>query len=605
MSNTVGHVSSSPNNQLLLQPIGTNTRVCTKHDSQYEVVCLYDYKKLCRKCTKGQHKNHTLKRVAEIKAEAANKIKSLKQLKNEMKQEQTQKNELTKLLEGNKIQLWNENKRGIEMVKNQVRYTEEEILAEIGIAYTHKKRKLWSDTNSYEIHQLQNTIAVLSDTTNIDDTFLDAYNDTEIENVHNDFDVKDVARLVIISQSDLTVALNNLHGSITADLYNFEPLFFHSNDQRATEDQHSSKHLNVAGIITLVMDVDKLIISPAQEAQQPALSYQDITKVNLQFDEERLDENKVQAICHIWHQLGPVSDVELNLSNNGFDDMDLLVFNLYRFWHTSDMQGLAISLSNTKVLDGSVKKLFMQTLAKMPKLQRLHLNLDYVGITDTSLLTFARHVVPKLQQLQDLRLDLLGTQITPNGISELFRAIGIHMKRLQAIKLSLGTSIDDACLLALAQHLLPSLGQLDFFELSLSGSHVFDEGVAQFYETVSKTLRNVKAFALALHETSVTDKSLDTFVEKVLPRMEKLERLCLDLSGTLITGAGVNWFLKRIPKQIRKTKTLKLNFNGCIAITEGAVGQIKSTVMATLSEVEILEIRLPNLLVDNMSLLKQ
>ena len=96
-----------------------------------------------------------------------------------------------------------------------------------------KKTKLNSDINLYQIDQLQNTIAVLNDDTNIDTIFLEAYNDTEIEKVCNDDEVRDTTEFMLTPKPALQKALYDLCGSITSDLYKFHRSSLHSNDLRS------------------------------------------------------------------------------------------------------------------------------------------------------------------------------------------------------------------------------------------------------------------------------------------------------------------------------------------------------------------------------------
>ena len=188
---------------------------------------------------------------------------------------------------------------------------------------------------------------------------------------------------------------------------------------------------------------------------------------------------------------------------------------------------------------------------------------------------------------------------------KLFKAVGMHMNKLEIMMLSLGTSVDDACLSDLTEHVMVNLNQLEILELALSGSQVSDKGVVQFYESGARVLKNVKIFGLALHGASVTDESLNTFVQKVLPEMTRLEKLYLGFSNTLITGLAVSRFFEEIPKPLRKLKTLKLDFNDCIRITKDMVKQIELTAMPILVEVECLEVQLPNLLIKNMNVGQQ
>ena len=609
----IKHIDNLPNNLALLQSIETTIdampETCTKHKLPLKFFCLEDSQKVCKKCLMYDHRDHEFEHINDLMVEGARKIRSLDKKKHEIG---LQRKAAFSSLTNNKNTLWLSNKIEFERMRTILSFKEEEILAEIGVINNLKKVKTLTKIGSSETDKLiESALSLLSDDTCVNRNFLSAYTQEEVEHISIEDEIKDIFTFTDKFQDRTIDALNDFYLSTTDCIQTFQPILcpveFKAHEE-ALQEKLELKLSKTNKIVSLAENSKVLTFSPFQEYQQSVPGYQAIreaNRVDLNFDKERFNEDKIQAVCYLWEQFGTISHVNLNLRNRQFTDEDLFVLCLYKFWATFQVQKFSISLQDTKVNDKSVSRLFTHKLVTMPHLRYIDINLNNTQITNSSVTELIKHVIPKLKMVEDFRIALFGTQVTSDVVSELCKAIGTHMKRLKTIKLSLGANVDDQCLSVFTQHTLPNLGQVHTFELILSGSRVSDESIIQLCDNVGRQMQNIRVFALATSKTNITDRSLNAFVQKVLLKLNKLERLYLDLSGTIVTDNGVNDLFDKIAEKLSKAKTLKLNFNDCVSVTEENARKIQDNTLARLTEVQSLEVKLAGHLINNETIQHQ
>ena len=195
-----------------------------------------------------------------------------------------------------------------------------------------------------------------------------------------------------------------------------------------------------------------------------------------------------------------------------------------------ELEEIGLDFRGSPLSDKSVAFVFEKYMCKITNLKGLHLDLSSTKISSKSIKALAKSTRKFMENLEKYEIYLSQNDLFDEDAIQLL----CPMPKVQTFKLSLGsTKITDRTLRALAE-IIPTMEALDTLELHFWRVNIKAESILVLFQS----LKDVRKFCLDLDLVEMNDQVILEFEKNVLPRMKSLKEVYLCL-GSGVTRDGL------------------------------------------------------------------
>jgi len=280
--------------------------------------------------------------------------------------------------------------------------------------------------------------------------------------------------------------------------------------------------------------------------------------------------------------------VTKNFQEMSRDDMSKLCFIRSKF---INIKYIEIMIIDFEVSDGALLDLFSCLFWKNEVLERILLSYNMKGLFDKSLLFLAENVLPSALNLKKFTIVFLECEATEKAYDALNESLSLlahtlvtlsycincksaksssfeklfhkGMPNLKFFALRFNSdAFNNQALEAFVSNFLPSLKQLEEFQLFIYNSGVTDLCVKRLFSNFPKEwFLKLKQFRLGLNGTKISDESLREFlVYETLSKFQRLDKFTIYADETQVTslmkGKISQWeqnFAEKSPTRLNTT----------------------------------------------------
>ena len=247
-----------------------------------------------------------------------------------------------------------------------------------------------------------------------------------------------------------------------------------------------------------------------------------------------------EGLTHLFVVTPSITRYVLGLSGTLITDQGLQAFADHTLPSMQELTSLELYLSNTKVTDSGLNKIFID----MRTVTDFILGLSNTSVTDQTVDRFAKHTMMTFKVLETFELYLFNTEVTDESLTHLFSNIK-NVKGIKKYILGLSqTDVTDQTIELFAHDMLPNMNALENLELYFSDTSITDQGVSQLFAS----LRDIKKLVLDINYTEVTDKSIEEF-SKHVSNMKVLKNFEILIEGSDVGENGRN-LLEQLKSEI-------------------------------------------------------
>ena len=535
-----------------LMEASDSTNTCLVHRRNCRFICVTDKTKICDDCIIfGNHKNHELKAMHEIKAQKFKEQRILEETLEELKSHRTN---LISTLDKKKLHVTRTIKIRFEELRSSLFKREFELLGELNSFFEAAKKRLnvasigdaeagkeiikkINDRKDFLSHdnffEIVDDIILPSPPQKVSDHFENC-NKEITANFDQLYD--SLIKMLEKNQSlDAEYSLDKLlEGGIPLCAckqlpYDFckESFAVISNDKI---EKQVKDFVDVKTFLDFELNDDCLKIAVSKETVESRLMFvindlKNVKAVEYNLDVYSIKEQDRELLHHIWQALGEVKTLRVFFHSKKRTHKNITDLFPALFPSVGGIQQLMINLTECKFDDTDAKYLFKQVLERMFNLKSLELVFNLTDITDRSLLMLSRDVLPLMKDLETFKLDLYKVKsISDVGIMALFE----YMERIKELRLYLQrTSVTDLGLRRIGSF-VSKMNDLRKLEVYLGGLEITDQGLLD----IILNLNNIEELHFHAPSTNASDVSIQTLMQ-VVP-YSKLRKLQFGLKSTYV-----------------------------------------------------------------------
>jgi len=602
-SNVPNDARKFQTNVALQRIIEAMTNFCKEHQSPLTQICLTDKIKVCVNCVKYEgHKDHMVKSIESVKAEAKKKIQEYEKLEKDI--EETTKQELEFLL--------NSQKEILKMIQEEdfaqtIDAKRKQYLWETESLFAQKKSEYQAKiANIISYHQRVANFKDILEEGEINKEYLQAleenieYPPVEDETLLKEFLLNATQEL----ESVLVSKMNNFTTTATSPSFQHKSFaeihiakllgsYSQSMELAACLEVLRSKNSDIR-----LVDKKLLTISPQKPFQLSEGSKDSF--FDIQNDLEKIDnflirhthlpltDEMVDGIYYIWKNLSSPISIRLDFDRQVLTEGNLFSCFRYPFWKTGsletlcinlfqcqiesqnnflkflgscgqrvpDLTGLSMFLSQTDMTDASVEALLKLIPLIFKNLQRFILSLANNKITQKSIANLFLFL-HNLENLKEFSLNISETNIGESGVDTLFQGLH-HLGNYEQLSLTLGSlPVKDKHIELLTQKYFKSAAsRLNKLILSFDSTHLDASSIEKICCEVPKQL---SALDLSFSRTKLTDANIQTLANS-LAIMPDLSTLELDFKDTQVGDESIMALCETFSKDTTIIRELNLNF---------------------------------------------
>ena len=534
---------------------------CSVHKRMFRFVCMVDQTKVCDDCVIfGEHRDHDLKSMDEVRVDKAAEQKFLGDILSDLKSHRT---DLMSTLDKKKLMMMMSIRARFEELNFVLQGKESELVNRVGGFFESGKKKLnktfvnqaelgseiikkindrkdiFHHTNFFEImnDKITTKLAAKPDTScflvcqkTIDESFEKIYSSLDGALGHLKLPDIELSLHDFISDSD------RLPLCVCKELpYDFCKHSFDEVLDKATQEQNSNS-LELRTYLDVTIEGQVLKISLHKESKEAKITFNpkewsNLTTIEYDVESYGITYQDRNLLCHIWHSLEKVTSIIVRFSSSATTDDHLMnVFSIL-FPRTKGMRHLRLNLKKCSVSDRSISELLNHVIGRMHELESLELILDSTGITDKSLVTLGEDIIPLMKGLEIFKIDLREVSgMTNKGIMTLLRAV----MQVKELRLNIReTSIGDDGLSQFSQEVLSKMKNLNKLEIYLESLNITD---SSFLELLFN-LNEVKELTLHAQGTKVTDDSAQAMIDVITTK--NIRKFSIELSGTEVRSGFI------------------------------------------------------------------
>jgi len=522
--------------------------VCSVHKKKKKLICIDHECKLCMKCVlQGEHKDHNLKYIEEIRAQ------------NKAKQQ-----ELNKALRrceehyGNIMKMVDEEK---EFVQGKIK----EKFKEIHFYLQAKELSLMWKADSYFEGKRKSNQEHLGDHSEFKQSLIEKLE--KYEGFFNDENVlknmKDDIQPIIsqLDSASLAKSLQNIKNifrtasnKFLKGLENNADCMLKSEvpfeDSRETSHKEFENLANYKGPLDIKLkdDVLTIFMNPLKESkkgielEEDHKDFSKISKVEIILEEYSLiTREEIWVFFDIWQKAKSIASLKVHFKPKGLTDHILIQLFPVIFNKVGTLRNLVIELQECKITDFSLINLFSDVLSKAGLLISLKLDVCSTYISDNALQAFPKVLPDLLGRLKNLSLNFFNTSISDSGMVPFFG----EMRRIKYLCLHLQkTKITDETIGAFAVKALPTMEALESLNLYLGETRLTDDGLIRLFQQ----MRDVRNLELGLVSTYVTDRCIEVFSKETIAKLTSLQGLVMNVGNTGVTRVYAN-FLEKLMRE--------------------------------------------------------
>ena len=567
-------------NDLLEAPNGYN--FCSAHKRPFRFICMTDRTKICDDCVIfGEHRDHSLKNMVDVKIEKANEQKLLEDIFAEYKSHRTN---LISTLDQKQFKISMNVKTHFEELRSVLHRKESELITKINVFFEgnretlnkifvnqkdagnevfrkiNERRNIFSQENFFDIMNEQiSSVLVKCDASCF--TGCQKKVEERFENICSSLNR-------LLEQADVSELESSLNDFITESLplcvckelpYDIckHPFDEVSNKKSYEQDLYP---LDVRTYLAFELKDQVLRITFPKDPTEVHLVFDPKKWSNVQTIEYNVEYCGItrqdrDLLHHVWYSLEAVTNARVTFSAQATKDDHLMHISSALFPRVKGLHQVRVNLTDCKVTDSSVLDFFSCVLARMYGLKSLELILDSTIVTDKSISVLGENIIPLMKDLEIFKIDLYNVKgVTDKAIATLSKTMG----KIKELSVQLQkTNVTDYGLCQFSE-MLSKMTSLTKVEMYLGQLKVTDRGLLE----VLFNLNTIDELILYAPNTEVTDESAQALIQMVTNG--KVQKLSVGLSNTKVC-AEVLEQLQEIMANLKKTKQNQyLVIRGCL-----------------------------------------
>jgi len=532
-------ISGFPVNYSLINVLeGTSERgLCEEHDEEFRFICHTDRRKLCDVCVCSvNHRGHEVTALKKLKVETD---KKKKQLENVLEDLDMGYKEISEGLQKKQGDVLGVVRNTFDEIKNSLKNKEEQLNIEIKSFFQVKtekasqlygKKSLIRDQISENLNQLKfmfqkDDILFRNDfLSNIQANIQKFESEIQPEVVHKN------SQQLFEGLRDISSSLQSALTSHTKPCLQFD-FSFEDFLKNIPEEEEVKENANISAKSSIGFDCkdNYLEISIQQGAPKEITlnvdEWRKVQVVTINIKPCSLNKEDIKVLQYVWQKLTGMVHLIMKPTSDYVSE-DLMTSVARALDKPTRLQKLELDFRLcSKVSDQNINALMEHVFSESIYLKSLQLYLHAPEISNSSMESLAENLLSKAKRLEEFTLDLKRTRVNDRGFTHVFKSLA----PVKSLSLQLNLSkVGDKSIEVLAKKLLPSIDELENFELNLHSTQVTDFGLEKLFNS----LKSAQKIVFDLRSTKISDRTVDPFLKKKLPTFKNLKEFKMEAANT-------------------------------------------------------------------------